>query len=316
MGAIFVSTFNNVVPLFAVVFVGYALKRFGILPEHLAGPMNALCFRILFPCLCIRSMQTITFRIEYLWLLVYMTATFLISIPILCRLVPLAVPRRGQAGVVIQAAYRSNSVSFAMPLIFNIMGEENSGPMLVIVAMAAVLFNSTAVVVLNRFSETNAEASLTLRGMSREVATNPIIVGTVIGIAIQLLPFEMPALILKPVLDLGACATPMAMLAIGLRFRFQSLAANRRPILLASAVKLAVMPLVWTAVGFLLGFRHAVLCAIFLEHACPSATGSVPMAEAMGCDGELAGELVLAQTAASCVTIFCGVCILRLLALI
>ncbi len=313
---LFFSTFNMVVPLFVVVFVGYFLRETNIVSEKLAGPLNSLCFKLLIPCTCIKSMQSVTLDITYLWMAVYMTATFLISIFILCKLVPKFVPVRGQAGVVVQGAFRSNSVLFALPLMISVCGEENVGPILVNVALAAVLFNAAAVVVLSRFSETGASGKINPLSMLRQVITNPIIVGTAIGLVIRFLPFSLPNVILKPVFDLGACATPMAMIAIGLQFSFQSLSSNRRAIAISTVTKLIVMPLVWTVVGYWIGFRSYVLCAIFIEHACASATGSVPMAAAMGCDDKLAGEIILVQTAFSCFTIFCGVYLLRLFAII
>jgi hypothetical protein len=314
--ALLLSTFNMVVPLFVVVLVGYLLRLYHVVPEDLAAPLNNLCFKILIPCLCVKSMQSVTLDISYLWMAVYMAATFLISIPILCRIVPKWIPVSGQAGSVVQGAFRSNSVLFAMPLMISICGEEHVGPMIVNVALAAVLFNATAVVVLAHFSETGAGRNLRLSAMLRQIVTNPIILGTAVGLIVRFLPFSLPQVILTPVFDLGSCATPMAMLAIGLRFSFKSVSSNRKAIAISTLVKLIVMPLVWTTVGYLLGFRSYVLCAIFLEHACASATGSVPMADAMGCDGALAGEIILIQTALSCITIFCGVYLLRLLAII
>lgn len=314
--SLLLSTFNMVVPLFVVVFVGYFLHRTNVVSESLAAPLNSLCFKLLIPCLCVKSMQSVSLDLTYLWMAVYMTATFLIAIPILCWIVPKFVPVRGQAGVVVQGAFRSNSVLFALPLMTNVCGEENIGPMVVNVALAAVLFNAAAVVVLARFSETGASGKIDPLKMLRQILTNPIIVGTAVGLIVRFLPFSLPQVILKPVFDLGTCATPMAMLAIGLRFSFASVSGDRRAIAISTAIKLVLMPLVWTVVGYLLGFRSYVLCAIFMEHACASATGGVPMADAMGCDGKLAGEIILIQTALSCLTIFCGVYLLRLFAII
>jgi len=316
MWEIFVATFNNIVPLFVIVFVGYVLQKRRVAPESLSGSLNSLTFRLLIPCMCVRSMQSIVFNLDYLRLLVYMILSFLISIPLLCVITSKIVARRSQVGVVVQGAFRSNTSSFALPLLISIFGEENDGPMIVMIAMAAVLFNGMSVAVLSRYSDANVSGKLSIPHLAHEMIRNPIILGTLLGLAMRALPFPMPTVLMKPIGDLGSCTAPMTMLAIGLRFRLQRLADNRRPILLCGFLKLIAMPLVWTAGGALLGFRGPILCTAFLMHSCPAASGCVPTAQEMGCDGELAGDLILTQTAASFFTLFGGVYLLRLLALI
>ncbi len=312
--SIFTTTFNQVVPLFAVVFFGYALKRFGVIPESMAEPLNGLCFKVLFPFSCINSMLKTDMDVTYLWLVLYMLATFLISVAVFCVLVPKAIPEPRQAGVVVQGAFRSNSLLFALGLMTNIAGPDNLGPIMVLIALANLLFNTLAVVVLSHFSG-DRENRPPAAAQFRDVITNPLIVGTVLGIILRLMPFTLPQVVLKPVSDLAGSALPMAMLAIGLRLSFRSVRKNIRPIALSTFLKLVFMPLVWTAVAVALGFGGLILTAIFIEHSCPSATGGVAMADAMGCDGTLAGEICLVQTVLSCFTIFIGVFVMRMLGL-
>ncbi len=312
--SIFTTTFNQVVPLFAVVFFGYALKRFRILPESLAEPLNGLCFKVLFPFSCISSMLRTELNLSYLWLALYMVATFLISVALFCKTVPKVIRDPRQAGVVVQGGFRSNSILFALGLMTNIVGPDQLGPILVLITIANLLFNTLAVIVLSHFSgRTDARPSLS--SQLRRIATNPIIIGTVIGILLRLMPFTLPQVVLKPISDLAGSAMPMAMLAIGLRLSFHSVRRNIRPIALATFLKLVFMPFVWTAVAVVLGFRGLILTSIFIEHSCPSSTGGVSMADAMGCDGTLAGEICLVQTVLSCITIFIGVFVMRLLGL-
>ena len=315
MREIIATSFQNVAPLFCVVFVGYALRRLHVLTEGDAVPLNTLCFRLLLPCLCIRSMQTVTFDAAYLRLVLYILAAYAVTIPLLWLIVPRLIRDRGQAGVVIQAAFRSNDVLLGIPLMENICGTARMAPMMIAVAEVLLLYNFTAVVVLAHFSE-RQDAQADFGNVCRKVIRNPIIIGTLIGLALRLSPVTLPVLIEKPLGSLASCASTVAMIAIGLRFRFAALSGSRRAIGLGVSVKLLLGPLVWVTLAALLGFRGDLLCAIFLVFACPTATASVALADAMGCDGDLAGELVLVSTAGSLLTIFCGVVLLRALALI
>ncbi|MBR6736237.1 MAG: AEC family transporter [Oscillospiraceae bacterium] len=313
---LFLSTFNMTVPIFIVVFVGYVLKRFNMVPESLAGPLNTLAFNVLYPCLCIKQLQTTNMSMEYLWMGLYAIITFLISIPILCRIVPKFIPERAKAGVVVQGSFRSNSILFAMSLMISVCGEENAGPIMVMVAVATLLFNSMAVIVLSHFSETGAGADVSPVKTIVKIFKNPLIVGTLVGIILRVLPIEIPNFIMTPINNLATSGTPVAMLAIGLSFDFKSISKNLKAIGIATMNKLVIMPLVWTVVGYLIGFRSYILFAIFIEHACPGASAGVPMADAMGCDGKLAGEILLVQTLCASVTIFIGVYIIRFLGII
>ncbi len=315
MREIIATSFQNVAPLFCVVFVGYALRRLHVLTEADAVPLNTLCFRLLLPCLCIRSMQTVAFDVSYLRLVLYILAAYAVTIPLLCLFVPRVIRDGRQAGVVIQGAYRSNDVLLGLPLMENIRGAAHMAPMMIAVTEVLLLYNFTAVAVLAHFSERQG-ARADFAAILKKVLRNPIIVGTLLGLALRLSPFSLPVLIEKPLGSLASCASTVAMIAIGLRFRFAALSGNQRAIWLGVSVKLLFGPLVWVTAAALLGFRGDLLCASFLVFACPTATASVALADAMGCDGDLAGELVLVSTALSLLTIFCGVVLLRALALI
>ncbi len=316
MGEIISTSFDNVAPLFAVVFLGYALRRLGVMREKDAVTLNSLCFHLLIPCLCIRSLQSVVFDGAYLRLLLYVGATYAVTIPLLCLLVPRLIPRRGQAGVVIQAAYRSNDVLLGIPLMENICGPDRMAPMLIVIAEVLILYNVTAVIILSRFSEREDARRPDAAAVAMQVIRNPILAGTLLGLLLRLLPFTLPVLVAKPLNNLASSASTVAMLAIGLRFRLAALSGDRRAICLTALIKLVILPVIWCWAAVWLGYRGDLMCAVFLVHACPTATSSAPLADAMGCDGLLAGELVLVTTGLSMFTIFCGVVILRASALI
>ena len=62
----------------------------------------------------------------------------------------------------------------------------------------------------------------TLRSVLRRTLRNPVIIGTLTGIALAALPFTLPDVVLQPLALLGAAAPPLALLTFGM-----SLAAPR-----------------------------------------------------------------------------------------
>ena len=73
---------------------------------------------------------------------------------------------------------------------------------------------------------------------------------------------------------------------------------------LATALRLVLVPAAFVAMGVWLGFRGEELGAILIVFCAPTAISSYVMAQNMGSDDELAGQLVLTTTLFSSVTIF------------
>ena len=80
--------------------------------------------------------------------------------------------------------------------------------------------------------------------------------------------------------------------------------------------RLIFMPLIFMPIAVLLGFRNVELTAIMTMLATPPAVSSFTMAQQMGGDSELAGQLVVFSTIASIFTLFLWIFALKQLALI
>ena len=69
-------------------------------------------------------------------------------------------------------------------------------------------------------------------------------------------------------------------------------------------IRLILLPLVMVPFGYMIGLRGVELFLILMIFGTPVATSSYPMAQNMGGDGPLAGQLVFVSTVASLATIF------------
>ena len=79
---------------------------------------------------------------------------------------------------------------------------------------------------------------------------------------------------------------------------------NRRTITAVLLIRLILLPVAMVAFAYLIGLRGVELFLILMIFGTPVATSSYPMAQNMGGDGQLAGQLVFVSTVASLVTIF------------
>jgi len=173
-------------------------------------------------------------------------------------------------------------------------------------------FNIMAVISLETFRGKKPS----IRKMVRGVLTNPLIIASVIGIAFYFLNIKLPTAVEKTVTDLGRVATPLALVALGGEFKFHKVKGNLKQLIISVFGKLVISPLAIVAAGIALGFRDEMLVPILLMSGAPAAVSSYTMAQQMGGDGELAGEIVVFTTGLSILTIFLWVFVLKQLGFI
>ena len=76
------------------------------------------------------------------------------------------------------------------------------------------------------------------------------------------------------------------------------------------------MPLIFLTIAIRLGFSSQEVVALIALYGSPTAVISAVMAEQLGCDGELAAQVVIFSTVMSCITIFGIVFVLSFLKVI
>ncbi len=312
----FLSTANMVLPMFLIVLAGYAARCLGLLPESLATKLNSVCYRVLIPCSMFRSAQRLVFEVQYLWYFLLVCGAFLITGAALVKIVPLFVEDRLQAGAVAQTCFRCNIAILGYSMMLNVCGEENAAPMVIAVAAATISCNIAVPVVLTYFSGGAGDGRLTPKGILIDFLHNPLVIGTALGVAANLARISLPTAVSRPIADLAACATPIAMLSVGLRLNFASISGNRRIIAIASFIKLVAFPLVWTLAAAALGFRGYAIAAIVIGLGSMTVTIAPAVAEAYGCDPVISGDILIVQTVCAMFTMFLGVWTIRMLGII
>lgn len=109
-----------------------------------------------------------------------------------------------------------------------------------------------------------------------------------LGLALNLSGLRLPAFLMTPIGQLGASASPVALLLLGAQFEFRDVRLHRRNLAICAALRLLVYP-------------AAALISMF---ATPTAVSSFSMAAQMGGDADLAASAVTVTTVLSAGTLF------------
>lgn len=140
------------------------------------------------------------------------------------------------------------------------------------------------------------------RRVLRSPATNPLTIGTVLGLVVNLSGWEPPALLIAPVDLVGGLAVPCMLIAFGISMRLSPLPGREglaEPLTVV-AVKLVLMPVVATlAAGPVLGLGAAEVLAAAVMASLPTAQNVYVLAVAYGRGERIARDGVFLTTVLS-----------------
>lgn len=309
----FLVAVNAVMPFLIYISFGYGVRMSGLVDEAFMNKLNKLIFRAFFPILMFNNLYKVEpgFTLDGRLVAVGVGSVLLLEL-ILVFLVPKFVKGNPQRGVVIQAIYRSNFVLFAIPLTTSLFGETGSVLASMMVAIVIPIYNVTAVIILELFHGGKSD----IRVLVKNVCTNPLILGALVGFIFFMLQIKLPACINETAAQFADLTTPLALFVLGGTLHFSAVRGNLKYLVPSLTVKMVFLPAVITALATAMGFGNLERFVLFTMYATPVATASYSMAQNMGGDGELAGQFVVISTAVSIVTIFLWVLFFKTMGMI
>ena len=305
--------FYAVIPFLLYMAFGAFVRKVGWADEAFLNKLNTLVFKAFFPLLMFKNIYwmdtAFTINVPFVLFAVLSVVGVII---LLMLLVPRFVKGNPQRGVIVQGIYRSNVALFAIPLAHNIYGSESSVLATMLVAFVIPIYNVSAVIVLEYFAGKSSNKLV----LVKKIATNPLILGIVAGAVFYFLHIPIPSFIAKPFKVCADMATPLALFALGGTLRFSSVKGNSKLLLSTFIIKMILLPIAIFALSMLFPFSPMERFMLLIVFATPTAVSSFPMAQNMGGDGPLAGQIVVFTTAASVFTLFLFIFVLRSLSLI
>ena len=308
--------FNAVAPSFSIVFLGFLLKRWGILTEDFIAKGNALCFKVLFPLLVFFNLyDAVSIDFTYIKVILFCIGEILISVVILTWLIPKFVKDRRKVGVMIQCMYRGNFMLYGLPFTKSLGGEPSVALATSIMAATLPILNTLGVFVYSAFADIGEKPSSKKAFMN--AMKNPIIWGVIFGLIFYILKLPMPAFVHSAGSDVAKIATPLAFLFLGGQFEFRSAKRNMKELGIGLTTKLVIVPAIflWIAVRFF-HIRGIDLIPVFIFLSAPTAITNYQMAIQFDADYELAGDFLIYSMIFSAFTLFFFIYALRGMGLI
>jgi predicted permease len=324
-----IYAFNAVAPILILIALGYVLKRVMKLSERFFSELNNFCYRILLPVQLFHNVYKVERFSDINWRVIGYTMA-LIPVAILIGIIlakPLIADKK-QKGAFIQAAFRSNQAIMGLPLAISLGGDEAAVIASIATSIGIPIFNVSAVIILNAFSEKKAKES-NLKRIFLGLIKNPLIIGVTIGLLCvgvrYLLPEENGAPIFTiqgnlPFLytvigNLSSVASPVMLICLGACLDFKLTKSLVLKIAAGVSLRLIVIPAIAIGGALLLksplGVTHAEIPMLVAFFGSPVAVSSAILVRETGGDEQYASQLVIWSSALSILTLFTIIAILR-----
>jgi len=185
-----------------------------------------------------------------------------------------------------QVSFRFNSY-IALALADRLAGTQGVLMIAILIGFCIPLVNVGAVWPMARHAQ---------RNLWRELARNPLIIATFLGVSANLMNFQMPIWLAPTATRLGAAAVALGLMSAGAGLRLGTLTTATGLSAGLLIIRHLLLPLV--ALGLSLGFElNAIQSTILLcFSALPTASSSYVLATKMGYDGAFVAGLVTLST--------------------
>ena len=297
------AIFESILPVFLLVVLGALLKRWRAIDRDMCmwGGLEQLGFYVLFPALLFVTLA----EAEFSGMAVGGLAIESIgSLSLIALLLTLCWPLFSAAGVsgpaftsVFQTSTRWNAF-IALAIAEKLYGAQSLALVALIATLIIIPINLYNIGMLVWFGGTRS-----LGVFTRKIATNPMIIGSVAGVAVNLLKIPIYHPLMEAAELVGHTSLSLGLLMVGAGLKLADALKPRPLALLPVVLKLLFMPLVMTVSAYALGIRGEQLLTIAMGASVPTAMNGYVLAKQMGGDAPLYAAVATLQTVASFFTI-------------
>lgn len=311
-----IFSLNATIPVFLMMVLGFVLRRMHLLDDHTTQKLNQFSFKVLLPALLFMDLSTEDF--QSVWDTKFVLFCFCVTVVsiLIALLFSLLHREKAERGEFIQAAYRSSAAILGIAFVKNIYGEATMAALMIVGTVP--LYNIIAVIVLSLTASTTDGISKTNRKALliktlKNVVTNPIILGIVVGMLWSVLKIPQPVILSKSVSYLGNMATPLSLIALGASFQWQDAKGKLPATMGITCIKLVLFCGLFLPLAVAFGFRTEKLIAILVMLGSATTGSCFVMARNMGHKGTLTACSVMLTTLCSAFTLTFWLFLLRTL---
>lgn len=288
-------------PIFAVIGLGWVLRRTALVPESAWPGISRLTYVGLSPALLFSVISKADFSTISVGPAVAAAAFgFVVMGLIVLALKPVINTDGPSFTSVFQGACRWNGLVI-LALAALAYGVEGEVLISLIMVVTIPIVNIQVVTVLTIWGANGRKPDV--RTVMWRIVTNPLILGCLAGGVANLLGLFQSGTIAEVVELMGRAALPLILLAVGAGLDFKSLGASRGLLTLTVFLKLIIAPVVFGLLAWSFGVRDETLAIVVMVGASPGAASAYVLAQQLGGNRQLTAGDVTATTLLSFFTL-------------
>jgi len=313
---IFLEVIGVTLPIFAVIAVGFFIKKKGIIKDQHVPLLNKLTYNFGLSSLVFLNIAEnklkeifdvnilkVIFPTYFLFLIIVFLSFYFLKI------------KNKTKGAAIVSTYRSNMAFIGMPVLLYAYGSLATAKASIVIACLLplnILFTAFFLRLLNIRDIKDRKTGI--KKLVIEIIIDPVLIAVIAGLIISYFSYEIPAPIFKFFEILSSLAVPLALISIGASFKFSHIKSNIKYLSMISFGKLILMPLlslVFSIFIFKIGnLDRDIICLLC---AMPLAVATFIQSERYNSDTDFVSSALITTTLISSVTITAWLFVLRLI---
>jgi predicted permease len=294
---------STILPIFAVVILGWFARRRGFMPPEFLGPANQLVYYLAIPALIFRSISKASFDTQFNMTVLLITLSSAVLAYFSAWLIGHSTRwPKGRMGTFIQCSAHGNHGYIGLPVAFYFLGESGLAKAGILAGFLMILQNVLSVLALQASTVADVAPQKKMRLVAEKLVRNPIIISALAGVAASAFQVVLPTPLQRFMDILSGLAPPMSLLLIGASISLEVMRKNLFSVLGSVAIKIIALPLAGLAFFLLFGQKAADFLPGLILLATPTATVAYVMAREMHGDDEFAVAAISTSTLASALT--------------
>jgi len=298
------ALFTTLLPIFFIIILSYFLKSIDFIKADFIRNLKRMTFYIFLPSLLF--LKTSTSNLENLE-----TYTSLIIATILPTLIlllisiftfrQLRITAQHKYTAVMQGFATGNWILIGLPIALLLLNKTEMSAYYILVKAVNLIIIP---IVLLLMTKTNSENKVYILKMLLSIAKNPILISIALGLIINITKiFQLPNRLIRTLTMVGEPTAVIGMILVGSSIELKDVIKDKKDVLLASLLKLIILPLITIYFCKTLNVSHSVMTAAILINSLPAAFSSLVYETELKGNPQLMSRIIAFQTIVSLFTI-------------
>ncbi len=287
---------STIIPIFIIIFLGIIARQIGFITQTFLEHANRIVYYIAIPAMIFSSISKATLKTQMNFTVILICLGSLICVTLIAWGLSIGLKvNQKTAGSFIQSSFHCNLGYIGLAVAFYYLGDSGFVKAAIIAGFVMILQNVLGVLVLQYYKSSGAKGLDPIDTLKRTM-TNPVILSAMAGIGFSLLSLKMPIIIDRSLIILKGMALPLALIIIGASLSFEKLKPRFLNALIASVLKIMVLPTIGFALFSIFNVNPADSLPGLILLSSPTATIVYIMGNQIGGDPDFAAATISIST--------------------